>query len=70
MYTELAIKYMNLIRDSYPKLAKFRNDHMGNFNFTKEEFKENIDSILEFIKEQDEYFVLYEEGEYWITDFK
>jgi hypothetical protein len=70
MYTELAINIMKLIQDSYPELAGFYNPQMGNFNFTKEEFKENIESILGWLKEQDDYLVMYQEGEYWLTDFK
>lgn len=46
MYTELAKSTMKLIRDSYPELTNFYNPQMGNFNFTKEEFKENIELIL------------------------
>ena len=69
MYTDLGIQTLTLVKQTYPELIDFYNPQMGNFNFTKEEFRDNIELILDWLKEEEDYFILYQEDYYWLTNF-
>lgn len=70
MYTEEAKQKMSFITLNYPNLLPFYHSMMGNFAFNDEELQVNLIDILNFIKEEElGYFLLCQEGTYYLTDW-
>jgi hypothetical protein len=69
MYTELAKEKMEFIDKFYPKLKEFYQPMMGNFAFTDEELESNMKDVLNFIRDESGYFLLSQEGVFYLTDF-
>lgn len=73
-----ADKYVH-IKNEYPTLLKNYEMMMGNFGFTEKELIANMPSIKRFLREHDDYFLLYqnnaccdnedEEPCWWLTYF-
>lgn len=69
MYTELAKEKIEFINKHYPQLKQFYQDMMGNFEFSKQEMKDNLESILSFIEDKEGYFLMFQNGYFYLTDF-
>lgn len=73
--TLLALELEKEIRANYPKLWGFYQEWMGNFEFTENEVKENLDEILKWLMEHPKWFLLSEnlycdhEGRYYLTNY-
>ena len=69
-YNESALKQQKIIKEKYPELADFYQPELGNFEFTAENFKKHIDSIMKWLLEFDEYFIMQQIECFYLTDFK
>ena len=68
MKTQLALETEAKIKDHYPRLGEFYQDMMGNFQFTEQELHENLSDIKNWLKEHDNYFLLFQEEWFYLTD--
>ena len=67
-----AIKFIE-IKNKYKLLYPHYDEYMGNFGFTEEDLKNLLPLIMEYIKENNDYVLLYDDTPYengyvwWLT---
>lgn len=69
MYTELAKEKMGFISEHYPNLKEFYQPMLGNFHFTEEELLSNMVDVLNFIKDKEDYFLISQNSDFYLTNF-
>lgn len=69
MKTQAALDIEKQIKKHYPELIKFYQDYLGNFCFTREQVIENKDDILRWLAGNEDYFLLFQGGYYYLTTF-
>lgn len=68
-YTQKALEIMGHIQKNYPKLGKFYQDTLGNFQMTREELLGNLEDVLSWLEEFGHYMLLFQNDNYYLTDF-
>ena len=70
MKTQLALETEQKIKDHYPRLGQFYQEFMGNFQFTEQDLERHLPEVKGWLKEHDNYFLLFQEEWFYLTDIK
>lgn len=67
-FTDSNIALMKVIYNDYHRLSEHYDEFMGNFEFTKDEVLENIETITLWIENNPTYCLMYQMGNYYLTE--